>query len=186
MSNNMTELILFHHFKHHLGFLKEWVAANAGNADAGVIAAMKTLGSSQLDMYCGGLTVNEILQQCSIFLQQQGINNIAQFKQWVGSNYKLFTLTDGSGFTIRYIDHIKPVHIHPSRHVPHTMRIKANALKTAVCYVLQNGNAGAVSISTLNTLRKQYLELSPVSEKTAVSEIEKAIKLFIKTAAGSC
>ncbi len=174
----MKEYFLFHHFKHHLQSLRAWVTAHADNVSDETIRTIKSLGSSQLDMYCGNLTVDEIIQQGAAFLQQQGIDNVAQFAEWVGNSYKLFTLTDGSSFTMRYIENIKPAHIHPSRHALGTVRIKANALKTAVLYVIAYGN-NPLDIAALNALRVQYLGLSPVAGKHGIEEIEKAMRLLI-------
>jgi len=174
----MLNHILFHRFKHHLGFIKAWMDINKGNLSIETVQTIKTLGSSQLDMYCGNLTVDEILQQVSSFLLQQGITENGQYRQWVGSGYKLCTLADGSVFTLRHIDHIKPVHIHPARHVPYTMRIKANALKSVVCYRLVFGSDEKLNIANLNRVRKEYLGLSPVLEGTALHELEKVANLL--------
>jgi len=172
----MKEYFLFHHFKHHLQSLRAWVTAHAGNISDETVRTIKTLGSSQLDMYCGSLLADEIIQEGAAFLQQQGIDSVLQFAEWVGNSYKLFTLTDGSSFTLRYIENIKPVHIHPSRHAPGTVRIKANALKSSVLYTVAHGNS-PIDIAALNALRVQYLGLSPVAGKHGIDEIEKAMRL---------
>ena len=176
---DFKEYILFHHFKHHLSHLATWIAANKGHINAEIILAVKTLGSSQLDMYDGNLTVEEIKQQGANFLQSQGINNMEEYQLWVGKGYKLFTLHDGSSFTMRYIEHDSPVHIHPGRHVPHTVRIKANALKSAVGYLLISDDVN-INIELLNLIRKQHLDLPPIAGKQDIAEIIKAIRLLSK------
>jgi len=174
---HFTDYILFHHFKHHLNHLAAWIAANKGNVDAEIILAVKTLGSSQLDMYHGDLSVDEIKQQTINFLQSKAINNKEEYRLWIGEGYKLFTLSDGSSFTMRYLEHDKPVHIHPGRHVLHTVRIKANALKSAVCYLLISDDVN-INIEQLNHIRKQHLALSPIAGKQDIAEIIKAIRLL--------
>jgi len=173
----MKHLILFHHFKHHLKHLKDWIIINKNNINTETILTIKTLGSSQLDMYCGEITVDEIKQQAFDFLLQQGITTIEEYRHWVGEGYKLCTLTDGSSFTMRYLEHDTPIHIHPSRHAPHTIRIKANALKSAVCYLLVSDDED-INIEQLNMLRKQHLDLSPIAGKQDIAEIVKAINLL--------
>jgi hypothetical protein len=174
----MTANILFHQFKHHLPHIKAWVERNIGKTSHEAIQTIKTLGSSQFDMYCGSLSVDEILQQVGCYLIQLGITENEQYGQWVGNGYKLCTLTDGSVFTLRYIVHAKPVHIHPARHAPYTIRIKANALKSVICYMLAEGAAGSLSIHKLNALRMQYLGLPPVSETGGITEMERLAKLL--------
>lgn len=176
---HFTDYILFHHFKHHLNHLAAWIAANKGNVDAETILTVKTLGSSQLDMYHGNLNVEQIKQQAADFLQSQGIKNNEEYRLWVGKGHKLFTLSDGSSFTMRYIEHDKPVHIHPGRHASHTVRIKANALKSAVCYLLISDDVN-INIEQLNNIRKQHLSLSPIARKQDIAEIIKAIRLLSK------
>jgi hypothetical protein len=172
----MTSQILFHQFKHHLQFIRAWMAENKGKLDPKTIQTIKTFGSSQLDMYCGKLCVDEILQQISTFLQQCGITDTTQYKQWVDNGYRLCTLSDDCRFTLRYINHAKPIHIHPARHAPHTMRIKANALKSVVCYLLMYDDANDINMAALNTLRKQHLGLSPVSEVVGIDEMRRVAK----------
>ena len=125
----MVNSILFHHFKHHLGYIKTWMSDNTGNSSPETITTIKTLGGSQLDMYCGHLSVDCILEEVSVYLHGEGINDIIEYNQWIDNDFKLCTLSDSSCFTLRFINHEKFVHIHPARHAPHTLRIKANALR---------------------------------------------------------
>ncbi|HVX52085.1 MAG TPA: hypothetical protein VHB48_18140 [Chitinophagaceae bacterium] len=174
----MKDIILFHPFKHHLAYIKQWIAAATGNISSETMQTIKTIGSSQMDMYCGVLTVDEIIQQVAGNLQLAGINTAQQAKHWLGNGYKLVTLNDGSSFTLRYINNSRPVHIHPSRYAPHVVRVKANALKTAICYRLLYANKDKTDTSIINTIRMQYLRLSPVAGKQGIAEIEKAIRLL--------
>lgn len=179
----MHNYILFHHFKHHLNHLKAWVATNKSCVSSETVLAIKTLGSSQLDMYCGALSIDEIKQQAADFLLNTGITTIDEYRHWVGNSYKLFTLSDGSSFTMRYLEHATPIHIHPSRHTQHTIRIKANALKSAVGYLLTNSHEDDINIQALNNHRKQHLHLSPIAGKQDIAEIIKAMQLLKTTIA---
>ena len=174
----MINYILFHQFKHHLLYVKAWMKDNVGNLSPESIHTIKTLGSSQLDMYFGVLTVDEILIQVSNYLLEAGVNNKEQYFEWIGNSFRLCTLSDGSLFTLRFIDHARFVHIHPARHVPNTIRIKANALKTIICYILLHYDEDSVSIEYLNKLRKQYLQLPPLSATAEMYEIDKVFQLL--------
>jgi hypothetical protein len=174
----MTDYILFHHFKHHLNFIKDWVDKNQGILNDETIATIKTLGSSQLDMYCGSLSIGEILQQVSDHLQQESITNVELYKQWVG-DYKTCFLSDSSSFTLRYINHSKPIHIHPARHVPHSMRVKANSLKSVVCYLIVSGDGNGLNVTMLNAIRKEYLGLSPIAQKLGIDELERVWRTLV-------
>ncbi len=175
----MTAYILFHPFKHHLGYIKAWLYNNAGDISDQNIITIKTLGSSQLDMYCGSLGVNDILQQVSGYLQTSGISDIEAYRQWINDGFKLCQLSDTSCFTLRYLNNEKPIHIHPARHAPHTIRIKANALKSIACYMLTNGcNNSNININTLNSLRHTYLQLPPVAPSSTIAELEKVFRLL--------
>lgn len=174
----MTSRILFHQLKHHLHYLRAWIEGNSGTLSNENIQAIKTIGSSQLDMYCGGLGVNEILRQVNNHLQLHGVTENGQYRVWVGNGYKLITLSDDSRFTLRCIDNDKPVHIHPARHAPLTVRVKATALKSVVCYLLANAGAANIEIGWVNALRSQYLGLPPVSQTAGIAEMRKVASLL--------
>ena len=62
-------IILFHSFKHHYLSCFEWVMKNNNKWDSEVDLMLKSLGSSQLDMYTGGLTVYDIKKEIYSFLK---------------------------------------------------------------------------------------------------------------------
>ncbi len=173
----MTDNILFHYFKHHLTYIKAWMQNNS-SLNPGAITAIKTLGNSQLDMYSGQLSVNNILEEVSSHLQAGGINDIIEYRQWIDDGFRLCTLSDGAGFTLRFINHEKFAHIHPARHTPHALRIKANALKSMICYMLLTNNNEPINIKLLNEIRQQYLQLSPVAAYSEINEMEKVFRLL--------
>jgi hypothetical protein len=176
-TTTMTGYILFHQFKHHRQYIKTWMGHNSGNLSTQNIQTIKTLGSSQLDMYCGNLGVDDILTEVSNYLVLQGIQTITQYRQWINDGFKLCTLSDSAVFTLRFIANEQPIHLHPARHVPHTMRVKANALKTVICYMLAHDDNN-LSIEALNVLRLQYLQLPPLSATADIREMEKVFELL--------
>ena len=178
MTNDLEGYILYHRFKHHLPYIKHWLKANSGNLSHDNILTIKTLGASQLDMYCGNLGVEDVLQQVAAYLHGAGIHTTAGYKQWVGDGFKLYKLSDDSVFTLRFINNDKPIHLHPARYAPHTVRIKANALKTVICFMLMREDANSLSITTLNNVRQQYLQLPPISVTAGIEELEKVYKLL--------
>jgi hypothetical protein len=74
------------------------------------------------------------------------------------------------------------VHIHPGRYSPHTIRVKAGALKTAIALSvwMKLYNHGELTVELLNYVRKDVLTASPVKSLTAVEGFVKLFKLVNK------
>ena len=58
------------------------------------------------------------------------------------------------------------VHVHPARWAPHTLRVRANVLKTAVMVLAHASVYGGDprDVARINAVRRQYLGLSPIKE----------------------
>ena len=91
--------------------------------------------------------------------------------KWVAGQgeYAMFALPDNSKWTIR----LGPadgryLHLHPGRWVPHTMRVQANTLKSAVMAHAHAKLVGAdaTDLAVVNEARKRYLGMLPVRELT--------------------
>lgn len=139
---------------------------------------VKTLGASQFDLYMGQLGPEEI---CAMVLAQVEHHTKASYQQWILENngYRELTLPDTSVWTLQYLPKPAFVHLHPSRYSPHTLRMKANAMKSIVCYLLaENPSAETINIKRLNALRARYLQLPPVDPNGNYEEMRKIYGLL--------
>ena len=173
------DIILFHSFKHHYLSCFEWVMKNNNKWDNEVDLMLKSLGSSQLDMYTGGLTVNDIKKEIYSFLNKADLIAKENYAHWINNGYRELILSDGSTWTLRFLEREEYVHIHPSRYSAHTLRIKANVLKTVLCTLLFVEDWQKIDAARINEYRINMLNLSPIDVEKEHSEITKVIKLFI-------
>ena len=73
------------------------------------------------------------------------------------------------------------VHLHPGRWVPHTMRVQANTLRSAVmAHAHARFVGGAASDRALvNEARKLYLDMLPVRELTGAGGLGAVIAVLV-------
>jgi hypothetical protein len=177
------ENILFHHLKHHRASVLALIAQPLSQEEQ--LQALLTFGASQFDLYIGSLSVHEIISQVKAILDARGVGSKQAYKSWIqhGGGFRTIEIADGSSWTLRFVDHPSFIHLHPSRYSPHTIRIKANAMKTVACYLmLHSAKNQALDISMLNRLRSSQLGLSPVHEKSGMEEIRKVYDLLTSAA----
>lgn len=155
---------------------------NAGSWDKGLQRKLLTIGASQLDLYTGELSVSSIETFVTNYLQQKNIAGKQAYQNWIyeETDYKLISLPDSSGWTLRFLDEEQFVHVHPSRYSLNTIRVKANVLKTCLCVLLFE-KEDEINNTVINHYRKKYLQLPPVNEKFAHAEIEKVLRLLAAT-----
>ena len=94
-------------------------------------------------------------------------------------DYLTIKLSDDSEWILREAKGARYVHIHPGRRVPHTLRMKAAALKTALAYHaagIHGKLAGALQ-TDINGLRKQ-MDLSPVRNIEECQHLLELVKLL--------
>lgn len=131
-SFNLPSPILFHPLKHHLGYLRHFIH---NSTDEAFYAAMPRIGASQMDLYCGKLSLLNIGQEILGQLAAKGIVAESDFISFLtqGEGYQNLSISDGSTWTLlRGDDPERYVHIHPARYAQHCIRVKAGALKTAI------------------------------------------------------
>src|SRR5664279_93390 len=137
----IPEPVLFNPFKHHLGFIKEFINRNTDKPVLNIqmlLTDIKHLGTSVMDIYNGKLSVRNICSETEEFLSNKGIISQVLYSQWAGTNtdsFRITTLSDGSQWTLKYHnDHQRFIHLFPARNSPYTFRVKANTLKSALIY----------------------------------------------------
>lgn len=174
--------ILFHPLKHHLQYSREFIRLNTGAEAADLKAAFLTIGNSQLDFYTGDLTAQQIAQEVIDKLQERALLSAEAYRLYLtaaGSDYRTLRLSDGSDWVLRWgVVAERYVHLHPARYAQHTMRVKANALKTAIAGLLASRRFGKteVDLQLVNQVRMEWLGLAPVKHFETEAGLGKLIQ----------
>lgn len=180
---DLPEPILFHPLKHHLGYIREFIQAQQEAEEAVLIAQFKTIGSSQLDLYLGKLSAQQIANETILYLQAQRTLEPDTYQLYLSGsaeNYRLITLSEGSDWVLRWgVVAGRHVHLHPARYSQHTLRVKANSLKTAVAVNMAVRRYKLpLDLQLVNQVRTQWLGLSPIPAYLPESTLVKLINLL--------
>jgi len=179
---DIFDYIHYHDFKHHFSSCTEWLKQNKGKCNESTDLQLKSIGSSQLDFYIGSLTVELIKTEIAGQLTKLQILDREGYNHWIMQNggFREITLMDSSVWTLRIIEKEEYIHIHPSRYSPHTIRVKANTLKTVLCTLLfEDADSFIFNVVKINHYRNYYLKLSHIKANTIHKELESIFYLFI-------
>lgn len=142
------------------------------------------IGESQMDLFVGAYTVEEISKQIQEHLDQNKIHSLTEYQRWLckeGKEYQLVTLRDKSSWTLRLGESIeKFVHIHPARYSRHTVRVKAVTLKTTIL-VLALHKLKVISVidtESVNAVRKKFLKEPPFKSISKAAGLVRLLDLF--------
>jgi len=141
-------------------------------------------GNSTTDLYTGNMHEKEIAAYCLDGIKKEITINKDAYEKWIVSSagcYQTIILPDNSEWILKIGNiHGRYVHIHPGRNVPHTVRVKANVLKT--CFFVQVhsrlSKKDPLNIDLINQVRKDILNLSPIKFVTYNHELGRIIDLF--------
>jgi hypothetical protein len=177
----IPEPFQFNPLKHHLGFIRNFVAERENRpADQELVRMMKHIGTSVMDIYSGQIDVQGIINEVALFLDSGNLTNHDTFSAWAGtgiSEFKAAVLSDNSQWILKY--HNSParfVHLFPARSSPHTFRIKANTLKSAILYLSLEGK-DFITENGVNSARAMA-GLSPVKEIAETEAITEMIEIL--------
>jgi hypothetical protein len=131
-----------------------------------------------MDMYAGQLSTAVIFTEIREQLLQAGVHNRLDYEAFLAQrqHYATLVLSDTSRWILRLAaDKSSYIHLHPGRYSPHTFRVKAAALKTALAWWIarQHHLLTGDLLKDLNDLRSG-LGLSPlrnVAESSHILEI---------------
>lgn len=129
-------------------------------------------------MYAGDLPTTAIFSEVRSQLALAGVHNRADYEAFLAqtNDYATLTLSDTSRWILRLAaDKDNYIHLHPGRYSPHTFRVKAAALKTALAWRMakQHDLLTGNLLEDLNYLRNG-LRLSPlrnIAESSHILEI---------------
>jgi hypothetical protein len=139
-----------------------------------------------MDLYFGGYSPLKISEQILDLLHQNKIFLREKYRNWLskdGRDYQLIELKDNSIWTLRLGENPERyVHIHPGRYSPHTIRVKATTLKTAI-FILnfeRIRNLQTIEIEMVNQIRCKYLNEPPLKSFSRASGLGRLLDLFHK------
>ena len=143
---------------------------------------LKHLGTCVMDIYTGELSQENIFREITEFLRTNNIRAKELYKVWAGTgfnDFRIISLSDDSQWTLKFHNHETHfVHIFPARSSPHSFRIKANTLKSAILYIIVIGK-DYVSDDDLNAARA-LAGLSPVKEVADAEAVTEMIEILRK------
>jgi hypothetical protein len=176
--------ILFNPLKHHLEFIREFIRLNARDHDEPgntvIIKDLKHIGGSVMDVYSGNLSFTEICEELLGCLTTRKLNAREKFLEWAGkdpNDFKTINLSDGSQWVMKYYEHEQRfVHSFPARFSPHSFRVKANTLRSAVLYQIFIGK-DFITEENLNNARA-IGGLSPVKDVMDTEAITEMIEIL--------
>jgi hypothetical protein len=177
--------LLFNPLKHHLGFIREYINENTKRLidNQSVLRDLKHLGGSLMDVYSGSLPPQKILLEINNYLKVNKLTEREAFNSWAGKgpkDFKTIKLYDDSQWVLKYFENeIRYVHSFPSRYSPHSFRIKANTLKSAILYIIFIGKDYVTEYS-LNLARAES-GLSPVKDVFDTEAITEMIEILRAT-----
>jgi hypothetical protein len=176
----IPEPFLFSPLKHYFPYIRIYAERKAREENypgsPEFLRELKHIGSCVMDVYRGVLSPDHIFREIRDFLRSRGVCGKEAYGRWTGksfSSYRIIKLSDTSGWILKYNeDDSRYVHIFPSRSGPHTFRVKANTLKSALLYQILIGR-DYISGEDLNKARHSA-GLSPVKsieDARAISEM---------------
>lgn len=180
------EPLLFNPLKHYLPYIRDFINVHSyDNKDPGLkglTRELKHLGTCVMDIYAGEIPQESISREIVEFLRTNKIHDKETFKEWAGTgfnDFRIISLSDSSQWTLKYHkSDTRYVHIFPARSSPHSFRVKANTLKSAILYIIIIGK-DYVTEDDLNTARAQA-GLSPVKEVADAEAVTEMIEILRK------
>lgn len=177
--------INFNCWKHHYGFIKNQISACTNQKEfRNLKQTLLKIGNSQMDFYVGTLTPELISSFIINYLKSLNVLDPEKYNSWLtteGKDFRQIKLEDKSIWTLRLGTKTERyIHIHPGRHSPNTLRVKAKTLKTTILVLCSEkiNNEQKMSIKQINGLRKEYLGESPLKSISKETGLGKLIELF--------
>jgi hypothetical protein len=185
-SSELPEPILLHSLKHHVGFIRSYILKNTHSSLVAINSDLRTIGSSQLDLYYGPLLPEQIAHEVIIYLSENNLLHSDSFELFVKSvdrDYQCLKLSDGTDWVLRWgIIKGRYVHLHPARYAAYTIRVKAASLKTAIAIALAVCKHQTIDVDKefVNKIRREWLGLTPIKTWNTEVGAGKLLKLIME------
>jgi hypothetical protein len=168
-------------WKHHAGFIKRRISTirNDYVSDAELKKILLVIGKSRTDIYLGSLSPLTIRKEILFKLSPMNYNAIEEYKRWLhdeDKDYKLLRISDNSIWTLRLgEDTARFIHIHPGRHSPNTVRVRALTLKTSIAVMIkkQTNIRSELDLKAINVIRINMLDAPPLKTLSGSSGLGK-------------
>jgi hypothetical protein len=156
-------------WKHHFRFIQQEIisAVNQG-ADAvmKLPKQLECLGDSYLDLYTGPMKPTEIAHELLAQLGDLEVATPQYFGSWVEmeqSEYRILHLSDLSFWRVQAHNSSDFfIEFAPGRNAYHTLRLKADALRTAIMSTaLSQLESREISLDLINAVRVHHFGLEP-------------------------
>jgi len=182
--DNIPLPILFNPLKHHLGFIKDYINEHFDSKEhfnnQTLIKDLKHLGGSLMDIYSGALSSDLVIDEIMKFLETNHLIDKDLYIKWAGKDpkeLKTIELSDASKWVLKYSENeVRFVHPFPARYSPHSFRVKANTLKSAILYIICIGK-DYITEEDLNIARA-VAGLSPVKDVVDAEAITEMIEIL--------
>ena len=185
---NFPEPFIFNCWKHHFHFIINRInIARTIQSEDELKRGLLKIGSSQIDLYIGLVSPEEITKQISSRLEKLNLLNPDPYLRWIHENpdeYQKIQIDDDSWWTMKEGNLFgRHIHIHPGRHSPHTIRVKAPVLKTAIAvmFLSKELNDEIPDVNEINVARISMLDLPPIKNIKENSEFIALLKLFARS-----
>jgi hypothetical protein len=182
---NIQSPVAFNCWKHHAGYIKNQIKSlyAAKISEENFWNILLVIGESQMDIYLGKLSPQEICDEIISKLKSAGVLAFKDYKKWLyeeGKEYKLIKISDDSVWTLRLgKQEERYIHIHPGRYSPKTIRIKALTLKTAIAALIKYGiNVQLIDTASINEVRIKILNSPPVKKVSSDSAVIRVINIL--------
>lgn len=179
--------LLLNGWKHHARFALARIDELAAAGEAGP-AALLAIGASQMDVYLGRLAPAAIGAELLAVLGERGLAQPEAYRRWLEARggYAALAISDGSRWhpkgTRRWGERPgRPIHLHPGRRSPLTLRARAPLLKLALAALAWTAVHGgdARDLAPINQARRRLLGLQPVAGASPERGVGKLIKTLL-------
>jgi len=185
MDNRVPEPILFNCWKHHQEFILDEIRKLGSLSDLFTLQPnLRLIGDSTTDLYTGSMDLDQIATFTISFLKKDKLENEAEYLEWIresSDSYKILPFPDQCIWVFKIgVEPGRHVHIHPGRNVPHTVRAKANVLKTAIAVNAKAwlDQSNPLRIENINAVREELIHLNPIKFVTMNQELGRLIYNF--------
>ncbi len=163
--------VLLNGWKHHLGYVYGKISdivANQESPEENINKILNQIGRSQFDLYTGKYSESKIRDK--ILEEIPKMDKLEYFSWLEGGNkrFKNISIDDDSSWTmLKGNSSSYYIHVHPARHSPYSIRVKANQWKSAIISLIYSKMdvKKACQPDVINKSRQSFAGLESIHEK---------------------